>query len=407
MPKNVQATVRVAMLATVAFISLIFVTLGLAATPKTSPRKAALPKVVPVEKLDYNRDIRPILSAKCFSCHGQDPKALQAGLRLDLRDGATKMLVSGEKAIVPGNLAQSEMVQRISSAGPIQMPPPDSHKVLSLSDKQTLKLWIAQGAEYKPHWAFVKPLRPALPAVHLKAWPRNDIDYFVLAKLEKLGLSPSPEADRVTLIRRVSLDLTGVPPTPDEVDAFVADRSPGAYEKVVDRLLASPRYGERMAASWMDEARYADSNGYQADYERYQWHWRDWVIDAFNHNMPYDEFAIEQIAGDMLPNATLSQKIATGFNRNHRINTEGGVIPEEYRTETVIDRVETTSAVYMGLTMGCARCHDHKYDPIPQKDFYGFYAYFNNVPGNRQRRRAAGQPSSHPQNPDPRTGRSR
>lgn len=373
MLRNVRPISRLAMLATAAYISLLFVALGLA-----SPLAAPKPK--PAEKLDYNRDIRPILSNHCFACHGKDPKAVQAGLRLDGREGATKILPSGGRAIVPGSLAKSELIQRISSIGPIQMPPPDAHKNLSAEEKQTLKLWIAQGAEYKPHWAFVKPVRPALPVVHLTFWPKNGIDYFVLAKLEREGLKPSLAADRTTLLRRVSLDLIGTPPTPTEIDAFLADKSPNAYEKNVDRLLASPRYGERMAASWMDDARYADSNGYQADYERYQWRWRDWVIDAFNHNMPYDEFAVEQIAGDMLPNATLSQKIATGFNRNHRINTEGGVIPEEWRTETVIDRVETTSAVFMGLTMGCARCHDHKYDPIPQKDFYGFYAYFNNVP---------------------------
>ena len=370
---NALPVMRLAMLATGAFAALVGVTLGATAPPM--PRKGALP-----EKLDFNRDIRPILSEKCFTCHGHDPKKLQAGLRLDLRGGATKPLPTGDRAIVPGDPAKSELVQRIFSTGPMQMPPSDTHKTLSAADKQTLKLWIAEGAEYKPHWAFVKPVRPALPAVRLTSWPRNGIDYFVLADLEKRGLKPSPEADRVTLLRRVSLDLTGVPPTPQEVDAYLADHSPNAYAKVVDRLLTSPRYAEMMAASWMDDARYADSNGYQADYERYQWRWRDWVIDAFNRNMPYDQFALEQIAGDMLPNATLADRIATGFNRNHRINTEGGVIPEEWRTETVIDRVETTSAVFLGLTMGCARCHDHKYDPIPQKDFYGFYAYFNNVP---------------------------
>jgi hypothetical protein len=380
---------RLAILVTVSYISLILVALGLAA-PVRHPKSALVRKV---EKIDFNRDIRPLLSEKCLACHGHDPKAIQAGLRLDQRAGATKLLASGERAIVPGKPDQSELIQRISSTGPIQMPPPESHKILSQSDKTTFKLWIAQGAEYKTHWAYVKPVRPPLPTVELKTWPKNGIDYFVLAKLEDAGRKPSPGADRATLIRRVSLDLVGTPPTLEEVDAFLADHSPNAYEKVVDRLLASPRYGEKMATSWMDESRYADSNGYQADYERYQWRWRDWVIDAFNHNMPYDEFALEQIAGDMLPNATLSQKIATGFNRNHRINTEGGVIPEEWRTETVIDRVETTSAVYLGLTMGCARCHDHKYDPIPQKDFYGFYAYFNNVPETGS---GVEQPVNHP-----------
>jgi hypothetical protein len=337
----------------------------------------------PAERLDYNRDIRPILSAKCFACHGSDQKSLQAGLRLDLRDIATHKLPSGKIAIIPGKPQQSELAQRIAlTNNSLQMPPPSSKKTLTEAEKHTLLLWIAQGAEYKPHWAFVKPVRPPLPPVSAQnaAWVRNPIDRFILAKLEREGLKPSPEADRATLIRRVSLDLTGIPPTPQEVDAFVNDRSPNAYEKVVDRLLASPRYGERMAMSWLDGARYADSNGYQADYERFQWRWRDWVIDAYNHNMPFDQFTIEQIAGDLLPNATLSQKIATGFNRNHRINTEGGVIPEEWRVETVIDRVETTSAVWLGLTAGCARCHDHKYDPISQKEFYQLFAYFNNVP---------------------------
>ena len=212
------------------------------------------------------------------------------------------------------------------------------------------------------------------------AWPRNPIDNFILARLEREGLAPSPEASRETLIRRVSLDLTGLPPTPAEVDAFLQRQSPNAYEKVVDRLLASPRYGERMAARWLDGARYADTNGYQYDGERDMWRWRDWVIDAFNRNQPFDQFTLEQIAGDMLPNATLDQKIATGFNRNHRGNTEGGIMPEEYAVEYVVDRVETTSTVFLGLTLGCARCHDHKYDPFTQKEFYQFFAYFNNVP---------------------------
>lgn len=374
-----------AALATAAEITLLSV------TGFSSPVRPAKPLVT--EKVEYNRDIRPILSAKCFACHGQDPKALQAGLRLDMHAGAVKMLASGHRAIVPGDAAKSELVARISSTGPLQMPPADSHKTLSADEKRTLMRWIAEGAQYKPHWAFVAPVRPPLPAVHLKTWPRSGIDSFILARLEKEGLTPSPPADRATLIRRVSLDLVGIPPTPYETDAFLADTSPNAYEKVVNRLLASPRYGERMAQSWMDAARYADSNGYHADYERYQWRWRDWVLDAFNQNMPYDEFTVAQIAGDMLPHATSAQKIATGFNRNHRINTEGGVVPEEWRTETVIDRVETTSTVWLGLTMGCARCHDHKYDPLPQKDFYRFYAYFNNVPETGS---GVEQPVNHP-----------
>ncbi|HLK60248.1 MAG TPA: DUF1549 and DUF1553 domain-containing protein, partial [Chthonomonadaceae bacterium] len=245
----------------------------------------------------------------------------------------------------------------------------------------------------KTHWAFVPPRRPTPPTVRLASWPRNPIDKFILARLEQEKLAPSPWADRTTLLRRVSLDLTGIPPTPAEVDSFLNDHTPNAYEKVVDRLLASPRYGERMAMDWLDGARYADSNGYQADYERYQWLWRDWVINAYNQNLPFDAFTLDQIAGDLLPNATQEQKVATGFNRNHRINTEGGVIPEEWRVETVIDRVETTSAVWLGLTMGCGRCHDHKYDPITQNDFYRFFAFFNNVPESGT---GVERPENHP-----------
>ncbi len=351
---------------------------GAQATGKPQARKSAQ---TAAKTVDYNRDIRPLLSDKCLACHGADPKAVQAGLRLDTWAGATAKLSSESRAIVPGSPQKSELIARIQSKDAAeQMPPPASHKTLTVAEKNLLARWISEGAEYKPHWAFVKPVRPPLPVVRAKNWPINGIDYFVLARLEKEGLAPSPFASRQTLIRRVSLDLTGLPPTPAETVAFVADKSPNAYEKVVDRLLASPRYGEKMAQAWMDGARYADSNGYQADYERFQYRWRDWVIDAYNKNMPFDEFTVEQIAGDLLHNATVEQKVATGFNRNHRINTEGGVIPEEWRVETVIDRAEATSEVWMGLTMGCARCHDHKYDPVSQKDFYRFTSYFNNVP---------------------------
>lgn len=344
------------------------------------------------EPVDFNRDIRPIIT-KCFACHGPDSQAGSAGLRLDSFAGATKKLDSGKAAIVPGKPDQSEFIKRIYATDDSQMPPVDSHKKLSAEEKELLRNWIAQGAEYKEHWAFVKPVRPAVPSVQNAKWAKNEIDNFVLSKLEKKGLKPEAEADKPTLIRRISLDLTGLPQTPEEVDAFTADRSPNAYEKVVDRLLASPRFGERMAMDWMDYSRYADSNGYQADYERFQSRWRDWVIEAFNSNMPYDKFTVDQIAGDMRPNATTAEKLATGFNRNHRINTEGGVIAEEWRVETVVDRVETTSAVWFGLTTGCARCHDHKYDPFTQKDFYKMYSYFNNVPetGSGEER-----PISHP-----------
>ncbi|MHB8635388.1 MAG: DUF1553 domain-containing protein [Fimbriimonadaceae bacterium] len=333
------------------------------------------------EKIDFNRDIRPILANKCLSCHGQDPEAVQGGLKLNVRASAISKLDTGHFAIVPGHPEQSEVIRRITSKDPdVMMPPPDSNKTLSDDDRATLRKWIVEGAEYKEHWGFVLPVRWPLPAVKLKGWVRNPIDTFALSKLESYGLKPSPEADKATMLRRVSLDITGLPPTPEELHSYLADKSPDAYEKEVDRLLASPRYAERMAMDWMDYARYADSNGYQSDWERFQWRWRDWVINAFNKNMPYNEFIIKQLAGDLLPHPTLNDRIATGFNRNHRINTEGGVIPEEWRTETVIDRVETTSEVFLGLTAGCARCHDHKYDPITQKDFYSLYAYFNNVP---------------------------
>ena len=304
-----------------------------------------------------------------------------AGLKLDSRASATGKLESGKVAIVPLRPDQSELIRRIESKDESErMPPADSNKTLTEAEKATLRKWIKEGAPYDNHWAFTAPVRPALPPVRQKDWPKNPIDRFILAKLESTGLKPSPETDKRTLLRRVSLDLTGLPPTIQELDSFLKDKSPNAYEKVVDRLLASPRYGERMAMDWMDYARYADSNGYQADYERFQWRWRDWVIEAFNKGMPYDQFTVEQLAGDLLPNATMDQKLATGFNRNHRINTEGGVIPEEWRGETVVDRVETTSAVWLGLTAGCARCHDHKYDPLSQKEFYRMYAYFNQVP---------------------------
>ncbi|MBX3111210.1 MAG: DUF1549 domain-containing protein [Fimbriimonadaceae bacterium] len=332
------------------------------------------------DKVEFNRDVRQILG-KCVDCHGPSSGEGAGGLRLDTFAGATKQLPDGKRGVVPGKPDESELIKRIMATDEnVVMPPPSSHKKLGKEEKQTLRDWIEQGAEYKEHWAFVKPVRPPLPTVKESSWPKNAIDRFVLANLEAHGLSPEGEADRPTLVRRVSLDLTGLPPTPAEVDAFVNDKSPDAYEKVVDRLLASPRYGERMAMDWMDYARYADSNGYQADFQRFQSRWRDWVIDAFNKNMPYDQFTVEQLAGDLLPNATMEQRLATGFNRNHRINTEGGVIAEEWRVETVIDRVETTSATWLGLTAGCARCHDHKYDPISQKDFYRLFAYFNNVP---------------------------
>lgn len=334
-------------------------------------------------KVHYSRDIRPILSNNCFVCHGPAGKP-KAGLRLDVREEAVAELGGGGRAIVPGDAKASLLLGRIFSSGKDKMPPANSHKQLKQGEKELLKRWIEQGAEYQPHWALVAAKRPAPPLAKggLEGWPRNGIDHFILQRMEEEGLKPSPPADRVALLRRVTLDLTGLPPTPAEVDAFLADNSADAYDKAVDRLLASPHYGERMAMHWLDGARYADTNGYQVDTERSMWPWRDWVIDAFNAGMPFDQFTIDQIAGDMLPGATLRQKVATGFNRNHRINEEGGSIAEEFRVEYVVDRVETTATVWLALTMGCARCHDHKYDPISQTDFYRFFAFFNNVPEN-------------------------
>ena len=331
-------------------------------------------------RVEFNRDIRPILSDNCFTCHGPDERQRQVNLRLDTREGIFADR-GGYRVVAPENPGESRLLRRISADTEAQrMPPSWSGKELTRDQIDLIRSWIEQGAKWRQHWAFSPLQQPQLPPVRATDWPRNGIDYFILARLQREGLKPSPEADRATLIRRVTLDLTGLPPTPSEVDAFLNDQSPDAYEKQVERLLASPRYGERMAWPWLEAARYADSNGYQSDGERYMWRWRDWVIAALNENMPFDQFTVEQIAGDMLPNATLDQKIATGFNRNHRANGEGGVIPEEYAVEYVIDRVNTTSTVWLGLTMGCARCHDHKYDPVTQKEFYQFFAFFNNVP---------------------------
>ncbi len=336
-------------------------------------------------EVSFNRDIRPILSDRCFPCHGPDAANRKTKLRFDIESGASITLANGKHAIVAGHPEQSEIVRRISSDDKaVRMPPAYAGKdKLTAREISLVRDWIAQGAKWEAFWSFIPPTRPALPEVTDRNWPRNPIDYFVLSRLEREGLHPSPEAGRRTLIRRVSLDLTGLPPTPAEVDAFVADASPNAYEKVVDRLLASPRYGEKMAYRWMEAARYGDTNGYQTDGERNMWRWRDWVIDAFNRNMPWNEFTVDQIAGDLLPHATLEQIIATGFNRNHRTTGEGGIIPEEYRVEYVADRVQTTGTVFMGLTIGCARCHDHKYDPISQKDFYSLFAFFNQIPNER------------------------
>jgi hypothetical protein len=346
--------------------------------------------------IEFNRDIRPILSDKCFQCHG--PGAQMATLRFDQEEGAKRALKDGRFAIVAGAPARSQMIARISATNPAVRMPRSQNGAASgdpLSERQIALLtrWIEQGATWQKHWSFMPPKRPDVPK-DLKdaSWVRNPIDAFVLQRLEREGLKPSTPADKETLLRRVSFDLTGLPPTPAELDAFLADRSANGYEKVVDRLLRSPQYGERMAFPWLDASRYADSNGYQTDGERFMWRWRDWVIDAFNRNMPYDQFTIEQLAGDLLPNATLSQKIATGFNRNHRGNSEGGIVPEEYAVEYVVDRVDTTSTIFLGLTLGCARCHNHKFDPFTQTEFYQFFSYFNNVPEHGKFRRVGNSP---------------
>lgn len=337
--------------------------------------------LIETRAIDFNREIKPILSDKCFACHGPDAGSKKIRLRLDSEEAAKGDLGRGRRAIVPGDTARSELVKRITSEDEsMRMPPVTSPHRLTEAEKNLLIEWIRQGAQWQKHWAFIPPARPKLPPVKSTTWPRNEIDYFVLSRLEREGMKPAPEADRATLLRRVSLDLTGLPPTLAELDGFLHDRSPNSYEKAVDRLLASPRYGERMAFRWLDAARYADTNGYQIDGDRSAWRWRDWVIEAFNRNLPYDRFVIEQLAGDLLPNATLDQVIATAFNRNHRINAEGGIVPEEYAVEYAVDRVDTTSTVFMGLTMGCARCHNHKYDPLTQKEYYQLFAYFNSIP---------------------------
>ena len=344
---------------------------GLAWADENKP----LPKVV-----EFNRDIRPIFSDTCFKCHGPDSSKRKGKLRLDTREGAFS---KHEDVIpfVPGDLAKSEAWRRITATNTDDlMPPADSG--LKLTDRQIklFGLWIKQGAPFSEHWAFIPPVAPPLPKVRRSSWPKNQIDYFILARLEEEGLKPAKETDRLTLIRRVTLDLTGLPPTLAEVDAFVHDKSPNAYEKVVDRLLHSPHYGERMALDWLDAARFADTPGYHIDAGRDMTRWRQWVIDSFNRGEPFDQFTIEQLAGDLLPNATQEQKIASGFNRNNMINFEGGAIPEEYHAAYIIDRVNTTATVWLGLTAGCAQCHDHKYDPISQKDYYRMFAFFNNVP---------------------------
>ena len=334
------------------------------------------------ETIDYIFHVKPILSDRCYLCHGPDEGTREAGLRLDTKEGAYAAL--GEHldrfAIVPGDVEASQLVSKIHNQDPEKvMPPPSSNLTLSDYEKKILTKWIEQGAVWKDHWSFIPPVKQAVPKVSNANWPSNPIDNFILKRMEDKGLSPSEKASKEKLIRKVSFDITGLPPTVEAIDAFISDNDENAYEKVVDKLLASKAYGERMAANWLDVARYADTHGYQDDLERIMWPWRDWVIHAFNENLPYNEFIKWQIAGDLLPNPTLEQIVATGFNRNHKITQEGGVIDEEYRVEYVMDRTNTTSTALLGLTMECARCHDHKYDPISQKEFYSMYGFFNKV----------------------------
>ncbi|MFZ9979622.1 MAG: PSD1 and planctomycete cytochrome C domain-containing protein [Opitutales bacterium] len=322
-------------------------------------------------KVDYNEDVRPILSENCFYCHGPDGNKRKAKLRLDVRADAL-----AKKAFVPGDAEASELIKRLSSTDSDEvMPPPDSHRTITAAQKEILRRWIAEGAEYKEHWAYVTPVRPALPANGEK----NPVDAFVVEKLAKVGLNLSPEAPKATLLRRLSLDLTGLPPTPEETAAFLADDAPDAYGKQVDRLMASPHYGERMVLPWLDAARYADSNGFQQDGDTFQWVWRDWLVKNLNADKPFDQLSTEMLAGDLLPNASLDQKIATAFNRNHILNGEGGNIAEEQRFVSLFDRVESTTTTWLGLTVACAQCHDHKYDPITQKDYYQWLDAFNHV----------------------------
>ena len=338
-----------------------------------APRPSSLTPRSP--SLEYNRHVRPILAENCFACHGPDRAARKADLRLDVREDAVKAA-----AIVPGQPDKSELMRRIFANEPGKlMPPRKTHKTLTAAQKETLKRWIAQGAQYQLHWSFLPPQRPAVPHVKKMGWVRNPIDNFVLAEVEKHGLQPAPEADRRTLARRLSLDLTGLPPEPAEVDAFVKDTRPDAYEQFVERLFKSPHWGEHRGRYWLDAARYADTHGIHFDNYREMWAYRDWVIKAFNQNMPFDRFTIEQLAGDLLPNRTLDQLVATGFNRCNITSNEGGLIPEEYLVLYTRDRTETVARVWLGLTANCAVCHDHRYDPLPQKEFYEMSAFFNNT----------------------------
>ena len=362
-----------------AIFSLVFCITGWSRADSDVDRGANQTKPRPV---NFARDVRPILSDHCFACHGPDDQKRKAGLRLDTREGAFGKPKNGEPVIVPGKPDDSELVFRIESDdAELRMPPKKSGKPLSPDQVAVLRRWILEGAPWSTHWAFEPPKRPALPAVKRAGWAVTPIDRFILAKLESDGLEPAPQADKPALIRRVTLDLTGLPPTPSDVDAFMADSSPQAYERLVDRLLDSSRYGEHMARFWLDAARYGDTHGLHLDNYREAWPYRDWVIRAFGGNKPFDRFIVEQLAGDLLPNATLDQVIATGFNRCHVSTNEGGSIEEEVYVRNIVDQVDTNGTVFLGLTTGCARCHDHKYDPIRTKDYYQLFAFFNNIDG--------------------------
>jgi len=329
--------------------------------------------------VSFRAEVRPILAASCFKCHGPDPATREADLRLDDSEAA-KDDRGGYAAIVPGNAEASTLYRRITSTDESErMPPPEAKRQLSRAERELLRRWIEEGARYEPHWSFIRPTRPDPPPLSKTEWALNDIDRHVLAELDRRGLIPSPPADRYQLIRRLHLDLIGLPPTPDEADEFVEDSRPDAYERIVDKLLSSPHYGERWARRWLDLARYSDTNGYEKDRPRTMWPYRDWVINAINADMPFDQFTIEQLAGDMLPNATREQRIATGFHRNTMVNEEGGIDPQEFRFNAVVDRVGVTGAVWLGLTLGCAQCHTHKYDPITHEEFYRIFAIFNNA----------------------------
>ena len=353
----------------------IFTLIGglILSAPQGSPVHAA-----PPQPIQFNRDIRPVLADACFQCHGPDANRRKGDLRLDL---PPRKASTGRAAREASDWEPAELLRRITSTDPDeQMPPPGVPVRLTAPQIELFRRWVDAGTPYESHWSLIPVQRPAIPTVQQPERVENPIDQFVLAALERENRSFAPQADRRTLIRRVTLDLTGLPPTVAEVEQFVSDPRPDAYERLVDRLFASPAFGERMAWKWLEEARYADTSGYQSDGERIMWRWRDWVIDAYNRNMPFDQFTIEQLAGDLLPEPTLEQRIATGFNRNHRGNAEGGIIPEEYAVEYVVDRVETTATVWLGLTLGCTRCHDHKYDPFTQREFYQLYAFFNSIP---------------------------